>query len=302
MIDSYKEETRRNLVYNWFSNINNSINDEILLLNFKFEIDIEELKSYLFKTIENILILNLGRVTKKDLDSKKNIIVIANKEISLGHFEIFKDLNKTILFKQVLNSSELLEYTNNIHGLYSKPIGPLQNPCFFFLFKFEINNNNIYDCVNYSKDFILTFIDSNDDNILTFNKRSINLFLLRNSNKITINTILNDIDYFKSTGILTSRLAIFTYKICTFYFSASDKEIGIFYSNLLGIRSRCYSNKRFGIKNTKGYIINNNINIIEYKTKIQVASYLLNNNACHIDTLSKATGLSVNELENLRQR
>lgn len=300
MIDLNIEKTRKERVLNWFSNINNSINYEILLLNFKYAINIKELKSSLFKNNENILILNLGKITKKDLNSKKNIILVANKEISLGHFEIFKDSNKRVLFQQIYNNEELREYTNSINSVHQKPTVSPQSLHLFYLSKFD--TNNIYNSVLYSEYFISTFTDMNDNNILTFNKRSINLFLLRNSNKVTIYTILNDINYFKSTGILTSRLAIFTFKICTFYFSASDKEIGIFYANLLGIRSKCYSNKRFGIKNTKGYLLHNIHNIIEYRTKIQIASYLLNNNACDIDILQKATGLSFYELKNLTQR
>jgi hypothetical protein len=102
------------------------------------------------------------------------------------------------------------------------------------------------------------------------NKKSIELFLYRNVS-ITTETILGDIDFLVNKSILTSRLAIFIYKICTFEYNASDKEIGLYFSKYYG-RSKVINNKKFGIINTKGYAIG--LNIHEQQIRLDIARKL----------------------------
>lgn len=292
--------TRQDLVSHWFYNVNyNIINTEILLLNFKNKDDAKKLlESNFLKNNKNLLVTSLQKLNKKDLNSmnKRSIILVAGKEISFGHLGIFKDENIKILFSGITNLNQLENYIVFSNSSIQKPIILFQDSHHFYLR--NLDPSTIVYNVNYTKYFISTFLDYEEDNDLSFNQQSVKLFLLRNVHSITIDTILNDIKYFEFTGVLTSRLAIFIYKMCTFYYDATDKEIGTFYAYMLGT-SRVYNNRRFGISNTKGYLVQDINQKIEYNIKVKIASYLVNHNACDRDILSQATGLSLNDLENL---
>lgn len=291
---------RRDLISYYFYNLRkNRINTEILLLSFKNKKDSKEFKEdYLIKNCEDLIVTSLNKITKKDLNSKnkKNIILVENEEISFEKLKIFQEENIKILFSGIYDFREVIEHFEYNHTGYKKPEVRQIDCHHFYLRKRSLDN--IIDNIEYAKLFISDFLDHESDSELKFSQYSIKVSLLRNSNTITIDTILNDIKYFENTGILTSRLGIFIYKICTFFNDATDKEIGLFYSKKFG-KSRPYSNKRFGITNTKGYLINNIRQREEYKIRSEIASYLLNDTNLNKSTISKATGLTINELNRI---
>jgi len=94
---------------------------------------------------------------------------------------------------------------------------------------------------------------------------------------------------------LTSRLGIFIYKICTFFHDATDKKIGLYYSQKLG-KSKPYNNKRFNIKNTKGYFVNNIQQRKEHKIRSEIASKLLSHTNLDKNLISGVTGVSFEEV------
>lgn len=295
---------RQNLISHWFYNVRNNLtNKEILLLNFKNKDEAKKFfDSDFTKNNKNLLVSSLQKLSKKDLNSmdKRNIILVASKEISFGHIGILKDENIKILFSGITNLNQLKNYINSSNSYIQKPIILSQNSHYFYLQ--NLDPSAIVYSVNYAKYFISTFLDYEEDNDLNFNQQSIKLFLLRNIHGITIDTILNDIKYFEFTGVLTSRLAIFIYKMCTFYYNATDKEIGTFYAYKLGI-SRVYNNRRFGISNTKGYLVKDVQRRTEYNIRVNIASYLINNDSnINKNILSQATGLSLDALEKLIER
>jgi len=298
------DKTKEDLVLHWFYNINNDItNKDILLINFKSKSVYNEfIKSNYFKKNNNLLITSLQKLTIKDLNNmgKKSIILVENKEVSFGHLEVLKDENIKILFCGISNFDEVKNYIKPSNFSSQKPRILSQ-----YLYHFYLQNLDPLDIIyniSYAKYFISSFLDYERNNDLSFNQQSIKLFLFRNIQTITIDTMLNDIKYLEHSSILTSRLAIFLFKICTFYCNATDKEIGTYYASKLKIRSRVYNNKRFNISNTKGYYIKNMQQRTENNVKINIASYLLNKNACDINILSQATGLSLSALEDLIER
>ena len=296
-------KTRQFLISHWFYKIkNNFTNTEILLLNFKNKDEAKEFfESDFTKNNKNLLVTSLQKLSKKDLNSmnKRSIILVASKEISFGHLGVLKDENIKILFCEITHLKQLENYISSSNYHQQKPMILSQDSHYFYLQ--NLDPSAIVYNVNYAKYFISTFLDYEEDNDLSFNQQSIKLFLLRNVHGITIDTILNDIKYFEFTGVLTSRLAIFIFKMCTFYYDATDKEIGTFYADILGT-SRVYNNRRFSISNTKGYLVQDVQQRTEYNIKVEIASYLVNHNACDKNILSQATGLTLNDLENLIER
>lgn len=283
-----------NLVLQWFRNLRQDIvNNEIILLYFKnkdsfskFKDDdsFKNINTLLVKFIKNLIIVE--DLTNKD---RKNIILVSDKNCGIGFLDIFKNYKVKLLFIPIINylnfkDLELQINSSRIQNYYSLEI---RDPI--------INIDNI----SYIEYFISTFMENSDLYGVNFFSKSIEFYLFRNQKSISKNTILNDISYLKQTGILTSRLAIFIFKICTFYINASDREIGIYYAKLFG-RSKVYNNKKLGISNVKGYVTSYYQNDIVYNTKIDIAKYLLSYNCCSIDLLSNATGLSLETLNGLK--
>lgn len=293
---------RRDLVSYYFYNLRkNRINSEILLLSFKNRKDSKQFKEdILIKNCKDLILTSLNKITKKDLNgkNKKNIIIVENEEILFEKLKIFQEENIKILFSGIYDFREVTDHFEYEPIDYRKPEVRQVDYHHFYLSNRSLNN--IVDNIEYTKYFISAFLDYESDSELKFSQYSIKVSLLRNSNTITIDTILNDIKYFENTGILTSRLGIFIYKICTFFHDATDKEIGLFYSKEFG-KSRPYSNRRFGITNTKGYLINNIRQREEYKIRSEIASYLLNDKTLDKTTISEATGLTINELNRITE-
>ncbi|MDD2291556.1 MAG: hypothetical protein PHV52_04700 [Aliarcobacter sp.] len=200
---------------------------------------------------ENLVITSLKKLTKEKLNSlgTKNILLIENDVSDINYLMKFKDKKIKILFHSVYNTEQLDNYW----------INPVENQhiilCKNLTYYLYIREPEItFSTISYIKEFISIFLHNKKDSILSFSKNSINQYLFRNIENFTMETIFNDIRYFEEQSILTSRLGIFIYKICTFYINASEKEIGTYYSKIFG-KSKVYNNKRYEIANIKGYKI-----------------------------------------------
>lgn len=141
--------------------------------------------------------------------------------------------------------------------------------------------------------FISIFIDSKPNFIFRFTQNSIREYLYRGKYSINIDRIKNDIDYYYATSFLTSRLAIFIYKICNFEPSASDKNIGEYYAKEFG-KSITLNNKKFSISNTKGYPTKQFNYQDRYTLREEIAKKLADRNVA-ADIIYFATNIDVNK-------
>jgi len=254
-----------NYLIEWFNNINNNeINSNILLLCVKDRTTILNIKKYINDNYYSIIqIVPTFKLTKEIINSKntdqKYIIAYCTKEFSFEDFTVFKNENMSIILMKI-NTPQ--QFTNCFSNSLNRQ----------FIHYEILQKQNVRTVlsslkgINFISSFISKFITINT-NYCQINKESIQKFLYRNRS-ITIETILGDIDFLEHKFILTSRLAIFIYKICTFDYNASDKEIGLYFSKYYG-RSKNFNNKNFGVKNSKGYAIG--LNIQEEQIKLDIA-------------------------------
>lgn len=206
-----------------------------------------------YENSENLVITSLKELTKEELNNlgKKNILLIEDDVSNIHHLIKFKNKKIKILFHTIYNLEELKNYMTE--PMQEQSLKLNKNPTYYlYIREPEIT----FSTIAYIKEFISIFLNNKKDSILSFSKNSINQYLFRNIENFTMETIFNDIRYFEEQSILTSRLGIFIYKICTFYINASEKEIGTYYSKIFG-KSKVYNNKRYEISNMKGYQIPN---------------------------------------------
>jgi len=261
------------------------INSDILLLCIKDKNTGIEIENFINSLHLNIQIVELRKLTKEMKNNKntgqKNIIAYYHKEFSLGHLGILRSENLRMILIEIMNLQQFTDY-------YSSNNRQVMNQNSFILQKYDPKSViSSIDGVNYIRYFISKFITGNA-NQCKMNKKSVELFLYRYTS-ITIERILGDIDFLVNKSILTSRLAIFIYKICTFDYDASDKEIGLYFSKYYG-RSKVINNKKFGIINTKGYAIG--LNMHEQQIRLDIAKKL-KESGVDKNIISFATGVTL---------
>ena len=268
----------------WFSNIqHNLVNNDILLFcvqDKKINIEIEK---FINSSNMNIQIVQLHKLTKEMMNSKnagqKNIIAYCHKEFSLGHLGILKSENSRIILMELVHFQQFVDYFYNKQTM---------NQNFWIMQKQDTTSIiSSLDGIQFIHTFISKFITGNA-NQCKINKKSVELFLYRKAS-ITIETILGDIDFLVNKSILTSRLAIFIYKICTFDYDASDKEIGLYFSKHYG-RSKVINNKKFGVINTKGYATQ--LNMHDQQIQLDIAIKLEKRGVTK-DIIAFATGVNL---------
>jgi len=249
--------------------------------------------------ISNVVLLPLTKITKEILNQRYNLIVYSIKEFSLGHLQIFaNDEDIQILFTKILSRD--INYHNKNHiqlqdlnnpRSHEKPIkrvspsiSHLKVDSFIYNYQDPIDGIST-EGIKFLKQFIANFITNNS---CTASKKSIQIFLYRNIKNISNETMLNDIEFLHHRTTLTSRLAIFIYKIFTFDYNASDKTIGLYFSKYYG-RSRVVNGKSFGVENVKGYIIKD-INFQEQQIRNDIANRLHKLRVSN-DIIAQATGV-----------
>ena len=174
-------------------------------------------------------IIELDKITGVNHDTSKKVILTAyTGKIEKLHFYADK-IDKIMYYR-------IMDFRNY----------PSSNP---ITFNFQWRTFNI-SASNFP--FIISFIEFFID--IYFDNFKYQKPLLLFSNGYDINRIKKDIAYFKNSAVLTSRLAIFIYKICKWNFNISKtkvgKEFALYYN-----KSKVYNDKKFDIKNTKAYFI-----------------------------------------------
>lgn len=272
---------------NWIQNNNDNMKKKILILGYSDKSF--DFRKHIYENFpdikETIFIEKLTKFNEKTYqDNKnKNIIVYTNSNINFDWFDNFKIYDDLVFyFIQFYTEEEQYKYksSSSIINFYFEKIEPI------------IILNNI----NKVEYFINVFIEPNSDFLLKFNNYSINEYFFRNKDKIDLYRIKTDIEYLKSTFILTSRLAIFIYKFSKFEPYTNEKKIGEYFAKYFG-KSKIFNNKKFSISNTKGY-------------KIESYSYQTNNNLreeiafklldCNVptETILFATNIDVTKIQN----
>lgn len=299
MINNIASQSKE-LIRIWFNNLKNGRqNSEILLLcfndnkiNFKIELD-----KHLDNFNDSLYINIFSKFNNEELqkNKKKNIILLNNVDINLFNLDNFKNENITILFTEINNIVEL-------NNLINTPPNNLMNPNqlqqhFFYIKKldFLFVLKNIYIIEN----IIDIFMNDNKNTTCKFNKSSIKRYLFRGKESIDLNRIKNDITYYKKSFQLTSRLAIFIYKICTFDLTANEKYIGLEFAKNFA-KSKILNNKKFDITNTKGYSTINFIYNNELNIRLDIANKLRNLNICNNEEIFNITGIDLNLLNKIK--
>ncbi|MDX9901041.1 MAG: hypothetical protein RBT22_06080 [Aliarcobacter sp.] len=296
MIESQKTQ-RDNLVKNWFYNLKHmGKNKEILLICCDDKkLNLETLiNSYLINHKEVSYVNYINKFKEEELQNNKdkNIILLNNSDINLIWLDIFKNENLTILFCNIKNQEELAHLiTHNSNSMMSE--NPIQ-PHLFYIKKIELSS--ILNNPNIIEDIIKILMTDDKNAPCRFSKSSIKRYLYRGKDSIDLNRIHKDISYFKATYNLTSRLAIFIFKICTFYFSANEKTIGLDFANTFG-KSKILNNKKFDISNTKGYsTMENNYDNVQFIKK-DIAIKLQTLNKLNNEEIFFATGINLDLLK-----
>jgi len=254
-------------------------NSFILFLCFEDKSKVENIANEIEDT-NNVLFLPLKKLTKEVVNNHHNLIVYYIKEFSLGALQVFSsNQNIKILFLKMISQKNYQIQQKEIVMPSHPYILQVRDPS-------DIIKSS--DIKSFLQKFISNFITTTNA-IYPVPKKSIQLFLYRNLPSITNETIINDIDFLQYRSILTSRLAIFIYKICTFHYTASEKEIGLYFAKYYG-RSKVVNGKAFGVINVKGYIIKN-LHLQEQQIKLDIAKKLLYLKVPQ-EIIQQATGIS----------
>jgi len=231
-------------------------------------------------------VVDLNELKKKPFDNSK-IYITYNKN------ELIKFvLQEKFYIPIYIHKAEAISsfFNNVLLEIVTTPL-IIQDPI-------NVINNTYY---NYIENFINVFLEDNAiKNSTLFNKSFVKEYLFRNKEDIDTNVIINDIRYLKHEKILTSRLAIFIYKICTFDFNATDKFVGLFYKRALQNTSKSRNSKKYNINNVKGYDVFNLMPVEELNIRTQIAKNLLNLNYYYTQNIASATGLNIDYVEALK--
>jgi len=281
-----------NLYNTWMNNAKSGVkNSSILLLCLEDKLMIKTMENEI-ERLSNVTLLALRKITKEILNQGNNLIVYFVKEFSLGHLQVFSNGNGEniqILFIRMLynNSNNSLMYQDFSFPRFHQ--GKIVIQVLPFMYNRDSISAISLEGITFLKQFIANFITNHNDSCAA-SKKSIKTFLYRNMKNISNETILKDIEFLQYRGLLTSRLAIIIYKICTFNFNASDKTVGLYFFKYYG-RSKVLNDKNFGVVNVKGYIVKD-INFQEQRIRSDIANnlYMLGVNT---DIITQATGVQL---------
>lgn len=291
-----EEQTRVQLVKKWFINVKKHLtNEEILIIqtnqdNKKYLQDHFHNSEYTNLKIDELFLLKDSKLNERE---NINLLFIEDSCINLYNLTILEKKNTKILFIKITNKNDFINLLES-DKLENKTL--CKNSKFFYLQK-QPYSSTITDNIKYAEFFILHLLKNNDK--LSFSIPYVENALLRNIRNVTLETILNDIEYFYFSNVLTSRLAIFVYKLSTFNLRLSDKTIGTIYAKKYN-SSKVFNNKRFNISNTKGYYIGERIK--DVKVKKNIANNLIKLTHLSFEDIAKVTELNIDIVESLKYK
>jgi len=299
MIDENRLQNERNILINrWFANVENgTTNKDILLLICPDKkLKLEEKLQVFFPQSNLLYINNISKFNQQELKNSKgkNIVLVSYSDINLHWFNLFLDDQYSILFSKIGNEDHLQNLMNKYIPFEASLSNQRDYLIYFKKQDIDFMLNNIYIL----EDMIQHLLSDNFNNTRVFSKVSIKSVLFRGRDYMDIDRIYTDIEYYKSSFMLTSRLAIFIYKLCLLDANASDKEIGEYFKGIYG-KSKVLNNKKFNIVNTRGYATKEKKYQSEFEIKQQIA-YSLQQAGVPNDTIFNATGIDYSIINNLQ--
>jgi len=243
MYDNYS------LAIRWFRNlITNKINNEILLFHFTSTQSLISFKEKIKISHKlNFQTIDLNKLNSTNNLDNSRFLMLSMKPLQIN----FNNLNFSMIFISSKDFSRKFMHTINEKGNYTLSEENIKKAC-LNLDKNDpsISNLDFSNCVLQKRDPISILKSHGAYFIIHDLFIIIQLFNLREI--LLINSIANpnfasfdkqvnfDLDFMLKYKKLTSRLAIYLYKICTFNFSATDTKIGRYYANQLGRKSKLY--------------------------------------------------------------
>lgn len=281
------EETRKKLIQDWFETYRSGLNKtNLLLINPPKEIE-EYLsnKEFIIKSCwkiknhkDEIVSLFRNEVNKKIFYNSYLEIMKEHSFLIIPDNCDFYDLEKidTYLQKTYYQNSNFNIEEKEEYKFYLKSI----EPCSFL----DMEAKEIFDRVIFYNDTINEPLFKTS--IFSELFKSVDL-----NQSSYLSEIKKDLKLFEGEKILTSRLAVFLYRV-TYNIKASTTKVGRYFSIRLGLRSKTFSG--YNRKSFKGYDLN--VDERERLIKIEIAKRLcsLNIRKLDVEKIAMVTELPVN--------
>lgn len=302
-----KELNNKLLIYlnKWIENAKNgNVNDSILCL-------IENQNSQLFKDLVNVKKIDIykERKFKKLLNFTNN-----NDSINKILYSIIDDYdygfikrlsNKKFLFikeSSLSGNKELnINEPNFLKHLYIEQIDPYD-----FLTS-KLDYEIMYQIVQYYFDFFTIFLNVNKE---IFFKQIDYKESILDIKPTILKQIENELNLFKSKEILTSRLAVFIYRLFSFDIEASTTKIGRYFATKIGTKSKVFTKKTL-LDITSTTFIENSMRAYDLlkdekveNIRKEIARNLLNleeKRKLDIKTISQVTKLEIEIIKKLNE-
>ena len=301
------------LIIEWFKHIYfNDKNDTILLLSigydFKEKLQIKlnqyfATANYNIKLVESLYGYNIKDnnviFLTKNKDEKNMIIfdLISKGESFLyipDDHSFYQNIDSFLDMITLQNSQAVQIQNNERFKYYLETIEP------YNMVKYLKNDLNLF--VKYRMKILTLLLDSNANNIV--------INLLANNTTYSYNaknfrmSLHDDISLLDDKKILTSRLAIFLYRLATFRLNTNITRIGRYFHDKSGNKSKVFNLKSDGVmlpdlkyKSFKAYDLN--VNESELAIRKEIAAKLKSLNILDLDIglISEVTGLSIENVK-----
>lgn len=303
MQNNYNEKIHESLLYNWLIKAYfEGVNDSILV--FKEFIPCSEL-SRIFEQndYKNILCITSKEFKGIKTYEDKNIVLVVEEDLD---YSVFDNSKKGFLFMPFELKQNLMNTINNKNKkeIYEEIVIDHFQKYLYFVerndpYKFLINNKSeeIFNYINFSINSY--FKDSSINIILNQTTYILDTFFLR---------VKEDIDFFKKSNFLPSRLAVVVYRLNQLDFYGTTTKTGRYFSNILAKKSKTINEKKakeLGVlskdlifKNFKAYDFNEDIH---KSVRIEIAQKLklLTLDSLDDKTIAEITGLSTVDINKI---
>lgn len=296
----------------WIENVNNeTINDSILCINRTDKRYIYELLKF-NKAINNSCseckIINLSNSINDN--SNENIIYFDSNFIE-NYCEIKKLKKKKFLYinGDLMNIYKSKDYIRaNIQVLdFQKYLYIGQIEPYDFLTS-KLDNKIMFLILKYYFSFFTIFIKVDEE--IFIKQTTYSSFMKYGKSIINIHQIEEELNLFSSREILTSRLAVFIYRLFSFDIRASITQIGRYFAKRIGSKSKVFTKKAL-IERKADISFENSIRAYDLQknekvenTKKDIANNLLNiegEKRLDIETISKIVGLDIKIVRKLEK-
>lgn len=303
MQNNYHEKIHKSLLYNWLIKAYfKGLNDTILVFE-EFIPSSELSRIFDQNDYENILCITSKEFRDINDYENKNIVLVVDEKLD---YSVFDNSNKGFLFmpfelKQIL--------MNTINNRDKKEIYEEIGKDDFQRYLYFVEKNDPYDFLkNSQKEEIFNYIEFSINNY--FKDSSINVILNQTTYTLAafFQRLKEDIDFFKKSNFLPSRLAVVIYRLNKLDFYATTTKTGRYFSSILANKSKTINEKKakeLGVtnkdlifKNFKAYDFNDDIHK-SIRVEIAQKLKLLDLDSLDDKTIAEVTGLSTIDINKI---